>query len=214
MISKRVTDFLLKYPMFRIKPSIGKGIILEGVYEEILFKQQYGSVFIDYKLQINLNEDFSKSIPKVIELSNKIEKTPENHINSDGSICLGSPIRLSTVLKKQPSLIFFFEHCILPYLYAVTLKITTGQAFVFGELEHGRLGLIEDFKELFSLSETNSVFEMLDLLIMNKKEANKLLCPCQCEKRVSKCHFFKKVQEMRKRFSKNEWIVQHNLLKR
>lgn len=129
-------------------------------------------------------------------------------------LVLGAPIRLKMVMKKNISLTHFFENCILPYLFAVTLKINTGAPFIFGELAHGNTGLIEDFKRLFNLSEEKQVHYMLILLSKNKKEANRLICPCGCKRRLSTCRYFKVVQQMRKLFPRSEWEEQYSSIKR
>src|SRR5699024_10035666 len=139
-------------------------------------------------------EEYPSVLPTVYEISKKIERISDNHINNDGSLCLGSPIRLKMVIKRSRRLAYFFEKCILPYLYAVTLKIEKGQPFVFGGLAHGDVGLIGDFQDLFHLSGYNKVHDMLLILSTNKKEANRLFCPCGCERRLSSCEYFKKVQ--------------------
>lgn len=214
MTLKYISDFIQHYPMFRLKPSLEKVLTIEGTYEGILSYEQYGEVSISYKLSIQIPEDYPASLPMVFEVSNRIEKEPDNHVNYDGSLCLGAPIRLKMVMQKNTSLACFFEKCILPYLYAVTLKINTGEPFVFGELAHGNAGLIEDFKSLFNLSEEKQVHHMLTLLSKNKKEANRLTCPCGCRKRLSTCRYFKWVQQMRKLFSRSEWEEQYTLIKR
>jgi len=214
MTLKYISDFIQHYPMFRLKPALEKALTIEGTYEDILSYEQYGEVPINCKLSIQIPEDFPTSLPMVFEISNRIEKTPDNHVNYDGSLCLGAPIRLKMVMKKNASLTHFFEKCILPYLYAVILKINTDKPFVFGELAHGNAGLIEDFKSLFNLSEEKQVHHMLFLLGKNKKEANRLTCPCGCEKRLSTCRYFKRVQQMRKLFSRSVWEEQYTSIKR
>lgn len=214
MIAKYISDFIRHYPMFRLKPSLENKIILEGIYENTLFHEQHGEVPISYKLVIHIPEDYPLSLPVVFEPSNRIEKISDNHVNYDGSLCLGAPIRLKMIIKRNVSLAHFFENCVLPYLFAVTLKINKGSPFIFGELAHGNTGLIEDFKNLFKLSEDKQVYDMLILLSKNKKEANRSICPCGCNKRLSTCQYFKIVQQMRKLFSRSEWEEQYSAVKR
>lgn len=213
MIPRHIVSFISNYPMFRMSPSSGERFILNGSYEGWLNYEQHGEIYVDYELEIHVEQDFPSSLPTVMELSNKIGKRLDNHVNSDGTICLGSPIRLKMVLKRKESLTHFFEACMLPYFYAVTIKIDTGNPFIFGELAHGRLGLLQDFQEMFELDDVKKVYAMLKLLSMNRKDGNKQLCPCGCEKRVSICQYFKKVQQMRKSISRSEWEKQSILIK-
>lgn len=209
---KNITNFLSKYPMFRIIPSKQKGIILSGNYQTTITHKKYGEIDIDYNLEIIVSDDYPNTPPVIFETSNKIEKSPDNHINYDGSICLGSSLRLKLVLKKNSSLILFFNQCILPYLFAVTIKLKENKPFIFGELAHGKIGLYQDFQELFNLNGILKINSMLKLLTYKKREGNKQLCPCGCKKRISSCQYFKTVQRMRKLITRKEWIEQYNLV--
>jgi len=208
-----ILSFIRNYPTFRIKPSLDKSLIIEGKYQNILFEQEHGEILVDYELAIHIPENFPLVLPTVFEISNKIEKVSDNHINYDGSLCLGAPFRIKEFLNKYKTLTPFFEECVLPYLYAVTLKIKTGQPFVFGELAHGSIGLIEDLKELFQLPDPKQISHMLKILSGGKKEGNRSICPCGCNKRLSTCRYFKTVQRMRKFLSRHEWEEQYNLIK-
>lgn len=214
MIQKYVFDFIEMYPLFRIKPTTNKKYIVEGTYECLVSSVAFEEILVKYDLSIHIPEDYPESLPTVFELSSKIKKLPENHVNGDGSLCLGAPIRLQMIMKNSKSLIHFFEECILPYLYAYTLKQEKGKPFVFGELAHGSIGLINDFKELFNLSKEIHVLYMLEILSMKKKVANRQTCPCGCGKRLTTCNYFTQVKKMRKLFPRSEWKKNKNMIKR
>lgn len=208
-----IQSFTNDYTEFRIQPLHNDVIILKGRITQSLNHEVHGEVLIDYTLTIHVPENYPNELPIVFEESGHIKNNPSNHINYDGSLCLGSPIRLILVLKRNPSLTDFFERCILPYLYAVTIKNTTDKGFVFGELSHGDRGLLDDFKSFFHLKEDRQVYHMLKILSTTKKHANKSICPCGCKKRVTLCSYFKKVLQMRSLLSRLEWEEQLKLIK-
>lgn len=209
-----IQHFLETYTEFRIREITTDATLLVGHIKRIISHEKYGDVLLDYTLLIFIPFEYPKLAPKVFEGSNKLTVSPESHINYDGSLCLGTPFRINALLKRNPSLTSFFDSCILPFLYSVTLKNEKGNGFVFGETEHGNRGIILDLQELFHLSEIAQVAQMLKILSKPKKEANKLLCPCGCSKRVTTCNYFYRVLSMRRYLSRSEWEEQLDQLKR
>lgn len=209
---KFVESFLIEYSEFSIKPTGNDNLILSGELKRRIQFKEYEPQEISYSLTIVIPTDYPFELPSIYENKNQIEKISSNHINPDSSFCLGSPIRLKLVLKKSADFKSFFENCVLPYLYAVTINQKNGQGFIFGELEHGNEGLISDFKELFHLQTKESVYQMLKVLGNKRKTANKMNCPCGCGKRVTRCKYFDHVINMRKAFPRKEWEWQYKLI--
>ena len=58
----------------------------------------------------------------------------------------------------------------------------------FNELAHGVRGLLDDYRELFGVSNDDSCIQMLKMLSLKKRVANKLPCPCGSGKRLGICH--------------------------
>lgn len=209
---KFVESFLLEYSEFSIKPAVNDYLVLSGELQRRIQFKEYEPREMSYSLTILIPKYYPSGLPIIYENKNQIEKVSSNHINSDGSFCLGSPIGLKLVLKKNVDFKAFFESCVLPYLYAVTINQENGQGFVFGELEHGNEGLVSDFKDLFHLQTEENVYQMLKVLANKKKTANKMNCPCGCGKRVTRCKYFDYVIKMRKTFPRKEWEEQYKLI--
>lgn len=209
---KLLDNFLDRYSEFSIKPITGNDLNLVGHLNRMLNHEAFGYVNINFSLLIKLPLDFPNSYPRVYETGGLINPTPSNHINPDGSFCLGSPLQLKIVLKRSSDFLHFFDNCILPYLYAVSLNIQKGQGFPFGELGHGKPGLILDFQNFFGLRNFIQVSQMLKILSSRKKTANKMICPCGCSKRVTNCNYFKTILQMRRTLTRVEWEEQLRLL--
>ena len=141
---------------------------------------------------------FPKALPRVTETGGKIPRTPEYHVNqTDHTFCLGSPLSLLLKLSKKPTLDGFAENCLVPYLFAVSRKLLQGGDFTFGELAHGSLGEIADYTDLFGLQTADQVMRTIRYLGMKKRRANKLLCPCECGRRLGACSFNRRVRGFR-----------------
>ena len=101
-------------------------------------------------------------------------------------------------VNRSPSLTGFADKCLVPYLYAVSYKLMHGGDFVFGELDHGDQGIMDDYSGMLWLKERQQVTQAIQLLVLKKRIANKKPCPCGCGKRLGGCQFHHKLNEFRK----------------
>jgi hypothetical protein len=182
-------QFLIDFPRVRIIPSSYPGIELSGNFEFSAQPENEIRITESYSLQIQVPAKFPSETPVVFETGGKIPRTGDFHVNPDGSLCLGSPLRLLFLLSKSPSLQGFTQLCLVPYLYAVSYKIQYGKDFVFGQLAHGTPGELDDYMNLFGLRSITQAALALKYLGMKKRRANKLPCPCGCGRRLGVCRF-------------------------
>lgn len=195
---KDLEQFLLDYPGMSTAPHLGSGLVLHGTFK---FKASYdgGEEIEDaFKLVITVTGRYPQDLPKVEEVDEKIPRDGNFHVNPDGTLCLGSPLSLLKKIYTNKSLVSFTENCLVPYLYAVSIKLRSGGKFVFGELSHGDAGILEDYSVIFGLSEKEQVKKALQLLGLRKRIANKHQCPCGCGRRLGVCDFHYKVNKFRK----------------
>lgn len=97
---------------------------------------------------------------------------------------------------------YFAEKCLVPYLYAVSYKIKNGGDLFFGELAHSSQGVLQDYCELFGVNTKLQVFQVLKLLALKKRIANKMLCPCGCNRKLGSCILHFKLNKFREFISK------------
>jgi hypothetical protein len=147
-------------------------------------------------------------LPGVVETANKIPRDCKYHVNRDSTLCLGSPLRLLLKLSQTPSLVGFSEKCLVPYLYAVSKKLQFGGEFAFHELAHGEPGIIADYCDLLGLKNRVQVINVVRLLGMKRRIANKKPCPCECGRRLGRCPLHKKLSSFRKMASRS-WFSTH-----
>lgn len=131
-----IEKFLAEYSEFSMRPIVDNAMILKGNLHRQLCHESFGPIDIDYSLLIHIPFDYPENHPLIFENKGAIQNSPSNHINPDGSFCLGSPLRLKILFKRNSDFKCFFENCVLPYLYAVTINIQQDGGFPFGELEH------------------------------------------------------------------------------
>ena len=191
--------FLGDYPYMGIRPTSGPETVVEGRFQFVAKHHDHPEITDSYDLRIRVPGGFPRDLPQVVELQKKIPRNDKFHVNDDGTLCLGSPLRLLLKLSQRPSLSGFATHCLVPYLYAVSHKLRFGGAFIFNELKHGTEGVIQDYLDLFGLESPEQVRRVLMLLGMKKRQANKATCPCECGRRLGRCRFNRKLHQFRKR---------------
>lgn len=205
-----LSQFLRDYPGMSTAPCSDTGVCLRGKFR---FKAEVsGGDEIDdsYKLEIIVSDKFPQVLPKVKETGGKIPRDGNFHVNSDGTLCLGSPLRLLRKVHSAPSLTGFADKCLVPYLYAVSYKLMHGGDFVFGELAHGDEGIVDDYSVMLGLKERHQVTKAIRLLGLKKRLANKKPCLCGCGKRLGACQFHHKLNEFRK-MAPASWFKAHAL---
>lgn len=191
-----------------LKPSAGGAVVLEGDFSLSAVYEGQPHIEDRYLLRIVVPEKFPNALPDVTEIGNRIPRHPDFHVSSDGTLCLGSTLSLMVRLHDRPTLAGFVEGCVVPYLYAMSLKLDHGIDFVFGELEHGTKGLVDDYRSLFGLQKEAQLYPALRCLLLKKRIANKQPCPCGCGKRLGKCRFNHRVRHFRKIFPK-AWLREY-----
>lgn len=201
-----VAQFLKEYPGMSIQPFQGQELILKGEFAFIANPPTGPEIKDCYNLKISIPKVFPNALPMVREINEKIPRDGDYHINPDDTLCLGSPLRVLKKINENPSLSGFARGCLVPYLYAVSYKLKNGGDLYFGELAHGKQGIIDDYRDLLGLRTEEQVMEALRLIGMKKKIANKKPCPCNCGKRLGRCSFRHKLNSFRN-LAPRYWFV-------
>ena len=192
-----LNDFLDAQPFISIRPSRGDALLLDGDFRFTAQTPGSPPITDSYGLLISVPQSFPRDLPTITETEGRIPRSPNYHVNSDGTLCLGSPMRLMARLQEEPSLQAFSRNCIVPYLYAVTNALKSRQKFLFGELNHGTPGEMEDYKELLGLKSSDQVPQALRCILKKKRIANKMKCPCECGLRLGRCRFNQTIKHFR-----------------
>lgn len=200
-------QFLIDYPCMSLRPTRNDETKICGQFH---FKAKGVGKSIEdtFELEILVDRFFPSTIPEVRETGSKIPKTGDYHVNPDGTLCLGSHLRLKKVLFDAPDFVSFAEKSLVPYLFNVAIKLRDGEGFITGELAHGTAGIIHDYMEMFCLRTTSQVVYALKLLGMKKRIANKRVCPCGCGLRLGRCLVHHKLNEFRPAAPRS-WFSQH-----
>jgi hypothetical protein len=201
------TEFLAGYPEMTLEPAGNEGIRLTGSFRFSASCAEAATVLEDqFQIAIHVPRFFPREIPVVFETGGRIPRSPEFHVNSDGSLCLGSPVRLLAIVAGSPSILGFVDRTLVPFLFAASKSLTSGRSFPFGELPHGASGALADYQEMFGLATAPQAKKALEALSLKKRLANKRPCPCGCGRRLGKCRLRLKLNSLRNAASRS-WFA-------
>lgn len=205
--------FLNTYPGMRVLPSSAGVIRLTGNFH---FRADHkdGPLIEDtYRLQIEVPHRFPNELPRTLELGGRIPHDIDYHVFEDGSLCLGSPLRLYLIAHETKDLTAFVQRGIVPYLYAASFREKTGGPYPFGELAHGAGGLLDDYAQLLGLPTHQQALLALILLETKQHIANKYPCPCKCGQRLGLCQFNQTILFLREKLGRMrfKWLLKHVL---
>lgn len=151
-----------------------------------------------FRLRIDVPLAFPDAVPVVTEVAGRIPRDDEAaHLYSDGSFCLGSPLRLLLIANGTPSVLAFFDRCVVPALYNVAYRERYGGRPPLGELAHGSGGELDDYVELFGVKTYGQALDALQLASIKRRDANKRPCPCGCGRRLGVCRTNDRVRHVR-----------------
>ncbi len=203
----KLQEFLTQHPSMRLVELNAQQVVIEGEYEIDAQMQGFEPILDTYQLQIVFPPDYPRSLPTVKESERRIQRTADFHTYEDGAFCLGSAIKLKSILCEFPTITEFVRRILDPFLYAITYKIKH-DVYPFGDLDHGEAGLIDDYQCLFNVKGKAAVLLVLAALGARKREANKLPCPCGCKRRIGKCDFRFGLQHWRQ-LDRRRWFREH-----
>jgi len=162
--------------------------IITGVYSIYERLEEYDMELYEdfFDIEIRVEDDFPKSIPKVKELGHRVRSVSYEHINPDGTLCLEVDTKILIDLNKNPTLLYFSEEFIKTYFISFLFFKRHGK-FPFGERSHGEDGYLEFYSELFSITNKEAARKLLSLLFNGGLKGH-VLCSCDSGRRYRNCH--------------------------
>lgn len=190
MTSRTIEEFIHLFKRMNIVDFNQESTMLCGAIECRIPNGNHGAIEIFYRLRIDVPHNYPNEVPRVFEIGTDIPRLAEYHLNFDGSLCLGSPLRILESIRQDESLVKYAKEFLLPYLYAVSLKQRgVCERMVYGELEHGEQGLFSDYKKCFGVQTNAQVLWVLKLLRKENLDYKNELCPCGCGRSLADCQF-------------------------
>lgn len=153
------------------------------------FKTTINNIYIEnyFNIEMSFTKNFHQDLPIVKEIDGKIVHTPDNHINDDGTCCLGFPLAIKMKLGLNFRLIDFFQEIVVPYFAQYTYKEKYDK-WPYGETAHFAEGIFEYYMETFGLKTYTNVISFLETLAnIKSRPKGYMRCNCGCNKLIKNC---------------------------
>ncbi|MFH1926482.1 MAG: SEC-C domain-containing protein [Chloroflexota bacterium] len=144
-----------------------------------------------YDVEIVVPKSYPEDPPKARETADRIPA--DFHTNPDGFACLTTPLEIRKQFNRQPDLIGFIDHLLIPYLFGYT-HLLKYNFLPFGEFDHGYegvnqsyAGLIEKYREAFSVDDDIEVMGLLKVISEDNYRGHHD-CPCGSSLKLRDCH--------------------------
>lgn len=180
-------DLLDTHRELRLVPSTTSAIEVAGGLRFRYHPPGLPQIEDSYDITLTVPPTFPEDSLSIRETGGRIPA--HFHVFSHGTLCLGAPFRLRLIAAEFRTLLDFVERCVVPYLYGFSYFELHG-VMPFGELEHGRAGLIQDLAALFGVDE-DAAEGCLRLAAMPRRKANRHKCPCGSGRTLGECHNIK-----------------------
>ncbi len=156
-----------------------------------------------YKIRISWHR--GRRVPLAYETGGKLagvamrlnKSLVDMHQLGDGSLCLAAAMDLERAFREKCSLATYIEEFLVPYLFAQSHYAKT-QEWLWGELSHGSLGLLEwlgrrtdcderdvraTYEHLMRLGDSDKIRQLLSTRCRGHHP-----CPCGSNRKTRKCH--------------------------
>ncbi len=160
-------------------------VVLEGFLDFTAVMPQYQAITDSYKVRIILSYNFPFTLPLVYELLGRTKSFHTNPVVE--TLCLGAPPKLFKLLSTNPSILYFIEQILIPFLYKASYSVKY-RMIPGGDLVHGLEGIAQYYAE-----ELNEDYDLI-LKFTQATDTGSIIkghwiCPCGSGKRVRDCHF-------------------------
>lgn len=185
MLEEDLKDFLSIFHLFTLKEDVDNDVIfIEGIINVVNLK---GEFLESYKVNIIFSKkEYPFTIPKVVEISNKIFRHWDNHISPDGECCLSIPHALLKIKSRGIILKEFFSEVIYPFFANYQFKKNTGK-YANGEYAHFDDGIVQFYRDEFALTDPVHIQKILEASLGNYDYPSYITCPICGTRKYKKC---------------------------
>lgn len=147
-----------------------------------------GSLIESFGIIIRLQKSYPNAFPIVFSIDNKIEKTNDFHINSDGEICVEHTYIANKLVNAGLRLYDFINYYLPKYFSWILLK-QSGLTEGLQEWAHGEKGTVQVYESLLNTTDKSTIKKFLENYIRASKIGRNNRCYCGSGKKLKHCHY-------------------------
>jgi hypothetical protein len=184
LLELQMDELQAKYQLLRLEFSQADNPVVQGTLRfdaDYQGKEARG----EYDIEIRIPDDYPRCVPSVRETGGRVPKDFHRYTNSD--LCLGAPVAVRKTFLESPTLLAFVENLVIPHLFSHAYFAEHGE-MPFGDLEHGSLGILDFYKDLFGTDIPSTLLILKTLADGAQRYKSYLSCPCRSTKSLGECH--------------------------
>ena len=143
------------------------------------------AVHARYAIEIVFPWDYPDDVPIVREVGGRIPRSPDRHVNDDGTACVMVPEEW-LVRSHDRSFPAFMAGPVRDFFIGQSL-VELGEPWPFGERSHGYSGVLEAFSELLGVQDQATMQRYLAYLEKPVIKGH-WPCPCGSGEMLRRCH--------------------------
>ena len=191
--------YLRKEHPYLVHKNYGEYDIIEGYigFSTVILNEKIED---QYAIRLLIPKDYPKEMIVAFEIENRIKKDENEHINEDGTLCVGRPIEIARVLAPNYRLIDYVNKLLIGYL-AQNSYFEKHKVWPFGEAEHGAMRIAKYYMEKYDLADIKAVYNFLNTLqeSIEKQKKGYERCWCGCNKLYKNCKKQRKILKNRQK---------------
>ena len=160
--------------------------VINGSFSFSANCQNKGVIRDAYEVEIFAPKSGFLAVPTVKEVAERIPRTPDNHVNPDGTLCLGTRLETRRQYQKDPTLMGFVKHLLIPFLYSHSYKEKYGE-YPYDDLPHGEAGTLQHYKDIFNIDSDMHALLLLKVIVEDNYRGHNP-CPCGSGEKLRNCH--------------------------
>ena len=159
-------------------------IYLHGIYRLV---DDEGVEQSNWNIKLIIPIKYPFAFPKLYELSNKIERIADNHINEEGLICVENSMNEDYLKQKGMKLYDFIATYVVKYFCWILSAQRIGREGL-QEWKHECDGIKQVFIEALSSSDLNFILNCYERLKKRNFPSRNENCFCGSSKKYKNCH--------------------------
>lgn len=200
ILNDDLKDAIKKYPLLKIIEKENCNLSLSGEIE--IFHPIENKVIDTFSVEMTFPKEFPHCFPKVVETSNKIERTVDRHliVTQNNTLCFAVIAEELILCRLGITTRWFLNNILVPRL-AEEYIVNHGGKYTH-EFSHGPLGDLEFYYQKFRTKNPNIVVENLKFILKDRLPKSYEKCICGSGLKFKKCHrrIFEDLKELGNNF--------------
>lgn len=193
ILDQQYIEAFSKFPKLRKPFLYGEFGILEG---EIDIVDKNNWCWGTYEVRIVFSPTYPAALPRCFEVSKKIIRHEDWHVNKEGLCCLGTDAKQFRDLPGGITLVKWLSLFVVPFFANHVHRVEIG-SYADGELSHGPRGLYEDYSALLNIRDILQLIEQLRHMAGGITLSMNEQCFCGSGRKYKRCYLREPEMHMR-----------------